>query len=93
MGGVHSVFLVRPGKNEQWWKEYVVEPWRSERSKELDALGGELCQVARASLLLLFLSPFRMPRPIVGLHRRALARGQSFGAKLAFLGEWSWDYS
>ena len=41
MGNVRSVFLCREADVQ--WQEYVAEDWRSERTRDLDKLGGAAC--------------------------------------------------
>ena len=71
------------------WESYVSQDWRSERSRELDQLGGKVvrahakcvCTLAIWDLLERVCSTHA-----TGLDRPAIARGDSMTAKLGFLG-------
>jgi hypothetical protein len=62
------------------WDAYVAEQWRSERSRDLDKLGG-----ARRPPECRSASRMMVTTRNAGLDRPAIRRGDSMTAKLGFL--------
>ena len=68
------------------WLEYLASEWRSAKSRELDALGGEGHSMESFIIWGNIALKIDLCSLTAGLGRRPVARGKSFELKLEFLG-------